>query len=221
MSYPMFRTLSAVTFAALLLTLAPIHASAQTPDGETPANEGVCDGLRADGTTKGLYGLCVAYCEAQDCVPNLDGTLPTSCEASQHRILDNYNKKKQPGDPDMPCVKQACPCWDQAELDAAASFPAPPFVCNQDLDPRNNSDSITYFDFDLPSTRLLYYVDVFGKPAEGTPFRCQYFRAEPGQPDISRLINTTPEEDATCRAQVQTLIDAALTNGDLGTCNAN
>jgi len=38
----------------------------QTPDGETPANEGVCDALQADGTTKGLYGLCVAFCEAQD-----------------------------------------------------------------------------------------------------------------------------------------------------------
>ena len=41
-------------------------ASAQTPDGETPAEEQVCDPLRADGVTKGLYGLCVAFCEAHD-----------------------------------------------------------------------------------------------------------------------------------------------------------
>lgn len=40
-------------------------AFAQTPDGETPANEGVCDELI--GLTPGLYGLCVAFCEAQDC----------------------------------------------------------------------------------------------------------------------------------------------------------
>ena len=41
---------------------------AQTPDGETPANEGVCDELMF--YTPGLYGLCVAFCEAQDCVPD-------------------------------------------------------------------------------------------------------------------------------------------------------
>ena len=39
---------------------------AQTPDGDTPVNEGVCDPLMEDGVTKGLYGLCVAFCESQD-----------------------------------------------------------------------------------------------------------------------------------------------------------
>ena len=39
-------------------------ANALTPDGETLANEGVCDVLQ--GGSPGLYGLCVAYCEAQD-----------------------------------------------------------------------------------------------------------------------------------------------------------
>jgi hypothetical protein len=51
-------------FAVVLLTV-PM-ALAQTPDGETPAEEAVCDPLQADGVTKGLYGLCVAFCEAQD-----------------------------------------------------------------------------------------------------------------------------------------------------------
>ena len=40
---------------------------AQTPDGETPANQGVCDEVL--GATPGLYGLCIAYCEAQDMTP--------------------------------------------------------------------------------------------------------------------------------------------------------
>ena len=40
-------------------------AMAETPDGTTPANETVCDGLKTN-ATPGLYGLCVAYCEAQD-----------------------------------------------------------------------------------------------------------------------------------------------------------
>jgi hypothetical protein len=35
---------------------------AQTPDGETPALETVCDGLEGQ-----AFELCEAYCEAQDC----------------------------------------------------------------------------------------------------------------------------------------------------------
>jgi hypothetical protein len=53
---------------ALPLTLslaffAPGAARAQgTPDGVTPAVEDVCTGLLG-----AAYGLCVAYCEANDC----------------------------------------------------------------------------------------------------------------------------------------------------------
>lgn len=84
----------------------PVQAS--TPDGSTPANEGVCDVLR--GGTPALYGLCVAYCEAQD----LD--LVGDKETPNNKILANYRKKMQAGDPDMPCLKVPCPCWTDAEL---------------------------------------------------------------------------------------------------------
>lgn len=36
-----------------------------TPDGVTPAVEVGCDSLLGEGAAS-LYGLCVAYCEAQD-----------------------------------------------------------------------------------------------------------------------------------------------------------
>lgn len=39
-------------------------ALAQTGDGETPAEEQACDKYQGEGAR---YGLCVAYCEAQDC----------------------------------------------------------------------------------------------------------------------------------------------------------
>ncbi|MDV3239826.1 MAG: hypothetical protein LOY58_13365 [Gammaproteobacteria bacterium] len=108
--------LGAGGFAAFLFTMVLVlgqgavsgTASANTPDGETPANEGVCDILQ--GGTPGLYGLCVAYCEAQD----LD--LVGNKEPPNNKILANYRKKMQPGDPDMPCVKVPCPCWTEAEL---------------------------------------------------------------------------------------------------------
>ena len=82
---------------------------ASTPDGETPANEGVCDVLK-DNHTPGLYGLCVAYCEAQD----LD--LVGDKEVPNTKILANYNKKKQASDPDMPCMQVPCPCWTADQL---------------------------------------------------------------------------------------------------------
>jgi hypothetical protein len=85
-------------------------ATAMTPDGETPANEGVCNELQ--GGTPALYGLCVAYCEAQD----LD--IVGDKETPNNKILANYNKKKQSTDPDMPCIQTPCPCWTQEELDA-------------------------------------------------------------------------------------------------------
>lgn len=83
---------------------------ASTPDGETPANEGVCDPLKADGITKGLYGLCVAYCEAQDLDLLGDKDPPNT------RILDNYNRKKTDTDPGMPCIQSPCPCWSEEQL---------------------------------------------------------------------------------------------------------
>ena len=78
-------------------------ALAETPDGETPANEGVCDELV--GATPGLYGLCVAYCEAQD-LDEFGEQKP-----SNDRLLAVYDKKRKAGDPDMPCRQAPCLCW--------------------------------------------------------------------------------------------------------------
>ena len=48
--------------AAVLVTLHPQALSAKTPDGLPPSQEIVCSGL-----TGAAFGLCNAYCEAQDC----------------------------------------------------------------------------------------------------------------------------------------------------------
>ena len=118
--------MTAVSCFATCLLLVPM-TFAQTPDGETPMNEGICDGLQSDDVTKGLYGLCVAFCEAQD---HASVEVPISESEFEEllttkpagRILVNYNKKKDnannPNDPDMPCVKveEPCPCWTTEEL---------------------------------------------------------------------------------------------------------
>lgn len=82
-------------------------AQARTSVRDTPAKESVCDGLKADGVTDGLYGLCVAYCEAKDC--DLDGIEDLRGAKACERILENYNWLKLPGDPGLPCRTQ-CPC---------------------------------------------------------------------------------------------------------------
>ena len=114
---------------ALLLSVGIVAVTpsgfAKTPDSKTPAEEAICDPLKADGTTKGLYGLCVAFCEAQDHAdigdPITEEDLIALAEsAPSGRILESYNKKKSDEDPNMPCVlvqeDEACPCWTPAEV---------------------------------------------------------------------------------------------------------
>ena len=55
----MLKCLMTATMLAVL-AFTPMSL-AQTADGETPAQEPVCDELNG-----ALYGLCVAYCEAMD-----------------------------------------------------------------------------------------------------------------------------------------------------------
>ncbi len=69
------------------------------------ANEGVCNELLD--ATPGLYGLCVAFCEAQDLPPD-------------SRLMDVYERIRRDDDPDMPCV---CPCWSREELESIIPNP--------------------------------------------------------------------------------------------------
>ena len=55
-------TAALVSLVALFVTLHPGVLSAKTPDGVPPSQETVCSGL-----TGAAFGLCNAYCEAQDC----------------------------------------------------------------------------------------------------------------------------------------------------------
>jgi len=65
----------------------PLSAAAKkTPDGQTPADETVCNAL-LDGTHGMLYGECVAFCEAQDC--DQQDVYTRSCQ----RLLRNFMRK--------------------------------------------------------------------------------------------------------------------------------
>ena len=191
--------------ALCFVFLVPTNLTAQTPDGFPPSNEGVCDGLKIAGVTRGLYGLCVAFCEAQDCEPDLSAADPFSaCLPSSGKLLAKYNKRKGAGDPDMPCIQGPCPCWTQGELSSLRQpLPGDDTVCFSHLgnllftifEPNN-------LDYDVvvsvqPSFSFCFFEDIC-TPAGGPCL------------GVRRFFEATPEELATCQAQ------AAQTGADRG-----
>lgn len=111
----------AICTSLMLAMISP--AFSQTPDGLTPAVEDVCDPLT--NATPGLYGLCVAFCEAHDAdLIASHGDLDEP-RMPDRRILDKYNSKKKESDPPMPCVLERsgddpleeCPCWTAVQLE--------------------------------------------------------------------------------------------------------
>lgn len=183
-----FRGLrTAFTTASAIVLLGVSWGSAvvaQTPDGETPANEGVCDALQ--GASPGLYGLCVAYCEAQD-LDHFDKEPPNT------RILANYRKKMKAGDPDMPCIQLPCPCWSNDEL-AAISADGLAAAC-----PRS-TNKVQLID-NAPRTRFAE------ADANDNRERCRYIDLNTTVPTI-RSFTVSPAEAAACYTAVSSACDA-------------
>lgn len=94
-------------------------AWAQTPDGETPAEETVCDGLEGN-----LFGLCNAYCEAMDC----DSEDPNASERACDRVLENFLDAG--GEPPCTAAGSCCEVHDTPGCDDAG---CEALIC--DLDP--------------------------------------------------------------------------------------
>jgi hypothetical protein len=84
----LLRLLAPSLLALGIFTLAPAVSSAKTPDGMPPSQETVCSGFHG-----AAFGLCNAYCEAQDC----DVHPRPSCE----HLLHNF--RKITGMPAFPC----------------------------------------------------------------------------------------------------------------------
>ena len=94
-------------FGVLYLTLSGMAMS---------ANEGICDDLV--GHTRGLFGLCIAFNQGQDCEVDFAAEDPfQNCTPGSEKVLERYRAMRQAGDPDMPGVQAPCPCWTEAELD--------------------------------------------------------------------------------------------------------
>ncbi len=202
----MKKNITALPSVFALLLAFGSAALAQTPDGQTPAEEYVCDVLKEDGTTKGLYGLCVAFCEAQDHasisesiteeeLASLEAAIPSG------RILENYNKRKKETDPAMPCIKveEPCPCWTEEEFlgtsQAAHDAAANSNVCSDNW--RQGGSLHSVFDTELPQNLVLAFENGMGIG----PY-CQYYSEWDGTDGIRRLLFITPEEFGACRDRI-------------------
>lgn len=88
------RTLAWMTATALAVAIAVAPAPAAafgdgTPDTDPPAEETACDGLGGR-----VWGLCVAYCEAQDC----PASEHPSCEVLRLKLQDVTGSDEFPCD---------------------------------------------------------------------------------------------------------------------------
>ena len=190
--HPVKSSIPGLLFTALLLF--GQTALAQTPDGETPANEGVCDELI--GGTAGLYGLCVAFCEAQDCEATLDEAtgqiqLAPSCKTSSISLLQKYNDRKLSNDPNMPCMTVAandCQCWTGDELYGLASF------------------NTTYCKESLPSNWALIGTTLAGhlEYAQATPTQCLYYGSDANGKLVNRYQSLDPDQAGVCISSLKT-----------------
>ncbi len=124
---------------ALALAVAALPAAASTPDGETPAEEEVCDIY--DGAA---FGLCNAYCEAMDCDhPDVHAS-PAACAS----VARNFARVT--GGDELPCATPVETCSVDAQDDWA--YPEEPGVievdafANDSVDPASSAMAVTSYD---------------------------------------------------------------------------
>lgn len=98
MSHSKRRCLFAIVTGLVMLAGS---AWASTPDGQTPAEESVCDSH-----TGAAFGLCNAYCEAMDC----DSASPHASARACARVAEHFERIT--GIP-LFCGPH-CPCWNAA-----------------------------------------------------------------------------------------------------------
>jgi len=93
-----------LTLAFALLLICTGAVLAQTPDGQTPAEETVCDN-----ETGAAYGLCNAYCEAMDCESDAPHASATACSKVRSKFMQITGR-------DLPCEAVTCPCAEMEGL---------------------------------------------------------------------------------------------------------
>jgi hypothetical protein len=153
-----------------------------------------CEVLKGDGGTRGLYGMCVAYWNAE-ANQNKNGSQLRS-SGGNNRFLDRYNEiRDRVGGPEMPGLTQTpvfdCPCWDEKFL-ADITFESIPEACGE------NTIS---FGSDISASHDIAIFDNFslqlmaGTPFPGLPTSCSVKLT--GLPEIFNETTENQTEDCT------------------------
>jgi hypothetical protein len=108
--------MKALTLTFALLLICTGAALAQTPDGETPAEETVCDS-----ETGAAYGLCNAYCEAMDCESESPNASETACTKVRDKFMNITGRDLPCEAPDLICACQIIPEFN-AILNSTVEF---------------------------------------------------------------------------------------------------
>ena len=89
-----------------------VAALAKTPDGITPAEEEVCEGLSGR-----AYGLCNAYCEAKDCDSPDHRASDRTCEINLEHYQDETGYPGPPCDCRGVCADEKSECLAECTPD--------------------------------------------------------------------------------------------------------
>ena len=167
--------LGVLLWACVFLVQTP--AAAQTPDASTPAQEEACIKYEGEGARQ---GLCIAYCEAQDCDTTKDSN--AACATIAERFVAYSVKKgyaKGPKDkPTISCKVTACSADDTLycggkEQDCDVTGDG---VCEQICTAK--------FEGVTPKNEPLCSVAVFCKKCVGGGRRLPRTRPKPGPPAL-------------------------------------
>lgn len=175
------------------------------------ANHGACQGLET--AAPGLYGLCIAVCEAHGCEPDFNQLDPfAGCSPSDPTLVDRYEALRGSADPPLPCVVEegGCPCFTQEMVDA---IPTPYSQCIIDYQFQPGSD---YF-----STNIFHGIQAPGEmriAAQATvgPFdgSCAY-GDNFVDPEIFIFLQTNLTQAQECRQIVVNTINANIDQCEL------
>lgn len=155
---------------------------------------GQCDVLVDDGVTKGLYGLCIAYWNAED-------------GKGRDRILENYLRRATgPNDPPQmpgtgtPQDLVQCPCWTETSLaEMTEGFTGMGCIDDENM---VSYDMAIYMN--APSVVAFFagYVDLFETPGwDGAICAIQ------STSDGMVLLHADEDQDEVCRAGIHALVD--------------
>jgi hypothetical protein len=228
-----------VTICVAVALMMLIGTYAETPDGEPPSVESVCEGLQGS-----AFGLCNSYCEALDC----DSDNPKASQNACERVLVNFDEAS--GGAVMPCLVEPqpelglydCPCnfdvefWtDQAQIlqtgNATACEPGtmdPPagsatnacFTCNVAMWSFNSTTSLSvvvdlWVDGEVSTEDALFFTATDPSAAgacfaEGSvDFEPIYTTIDPLTQEVGEL-PLTSEEFSVCLSDITAVRDTFL-----------